>query len=86
MTKRKPRELVLNIKMIDGVLWDRRMTWADLARAMGKTGGNVTNIKARPTRVTFATVNRIGNALGLDPYGLVSSRIAPDPTSGQTGE
>lgn len=69
MTKKRSRAM-LDVNKLEGIMWKKRITWADLARMTGQTRQNLYWKKRSASEGHYSnlkTVFQIANALGVEP-------------------
>lgn len=69
MTKKRSRAM-LDVNKLEGIMWEKRITWAELARMMGQTRQNLYWKKRNAAEGHYSnlkTVFQIAGALGVEP-------------------
>lgn len=74
MTKKKNPRVMLDVNKLESVMWEKRITWAELARAMGQTRQNLYWKKRSASEGHYSnlkTVFQIANVLGVEPEDFI---------------
>lgn len=69
MTKKRSRAM-LDVNKLEGIMWKKRITWAELARMTGQTRQNLYWKKRSALEGHYSnlkTVFQLANALGVEP-------------------
>lgn len=70
MIKEKKSRVMLDVNRLESIMWEKKITWAELARKMGQSRQNLYWKKRNAAEGHYSnlkTVFQIAGALGVEP-------------------
>lgn len=74
MIKKEKSRVMLDVNRLEDIMWEKRITWADLARMTGQTRQNLYWKKRNAAEGHYSnlkTVFQIASVLGVKPEDFV---------------